>query len=141
MFIDDFVVRIIIGLGFSTPRLPQSLMNVMRPTQYKQKQGSNHNYVDWFLMANHTITRVYGCDQEPHILPKFLPARILFLEFMWQMLWMDHDLMRNKRQCTFFPDLIMFEEFYVRSDMLEELKRFMRVNYPLKSRKGRVCDP
>lgn len=32
VFRDDFVVRIITALGFSTPRLPQSLMDVMRPT-------------------------------------------------------------------------------------------------------------
>lgn len=141
VFRDYFVVRLIATLGYSTPRLPKSLMSVMSPMQYKRNQGYTHNYADWFLMPHNTIFRVYGCNQLPHILPKFVPARIYFLEFMCQMLWMEHDLMRNQKKGTFFPNLTVFEEFFVGSDMLEELQRFMRVNYPLKSGKERVCDP
>lgn len=104
-------------------------------------QGFTHNYVDWFFMPQHTIIRVYGCNQAPHIFPKFALARVCFLEFMWKMLWMEHDLMRNQRKGTFFPNLTVFEELAIGFDMLEELQRFMKVNYPLKSRKERVCDP
>lgn len=62
VFWDDFVIRLIAQLGFPTPRLPQSLMDVMRPLQYKPNQGFTHNYADWFLMPQHTIIRVYDCD-------------------------------------------------------------------------------
>lgn len=49
--------------------------------------------------------------------------------------------MINQRKGTFFHDLTIFEELAIGSNMLEELQRFMRVNYPPKSGKERVCDP
>lgn len=95
VFRDEFSLRLIDALGFPTPRLPQSLMEVMRPLQYKWDQGFIHNYGDWFLMPQYTIIRVYGCDQVLHVLLKFVPSRVLFLEFIWKMLEMECSLMKN----------------------------------------------
>lgn len=49
--------------------------------------------------------------------------------------------MKNQRKGTFLPDLIVFEELSVGLDMLEEVQRFIRANFSLRSGKVRVCDP
>lgn len=46
VFRDEFSPRLIDALGFPTLRLPQSLMEVMRPLQYKLDQCFIHNYAD-----------------------------------------------------------------------------------------------
>jgi hypothetical protein len=55
---------------------------------------------DWYLYQNHTEIRVYGCELAPYKLPRYLPVRIFFLEYIRQMINSDdiHFVSLKKKQ-------------------------------------------
>jgi len=44
---------------------------------------------DWYLYKNYTKIRLYGCELAPSKLPKYVPMRILSLEYIRQVFNMD----------------------------------------------------
>lgn len=53
--------------------------------------------------------------------------------------WFDEK--SEKKECSFLPDLTVFEDLSIGSDMLEELLRFIKVIFSLRLGKKRICDP
>ena len=51
----------------------------------------DRSVVDWFLLKEHTIIRVYGFSHEPYIFPIFLTPRIFALEFITHKLIVENE--------------------------------------------------
>ena len=54
--------------------------------------------VDWFLLKEHTIIRVYGFVHESYILPAFLTPDIFTLEFIRQKLIVENEHFLSLRE-------------------------------------------
>jgi hypothetical protein len=40
---------------------------------------------DWYLMEHDTYIRVYGAMKSPHLLPRFVPDKLVLQEVVYQM--------------------------------------------------------
>ena len=60
---------------------------------------------DWFIFEEHAEIRLYGAFVKPYRLPKFVPMRLLSLEFIRQSLNLDqvHFVPMNKVFFFKFP--------------------------------------
>lgn len=85
-------------------------------------------------MDNYTLIKVYGFPKAPQHLPKFVFSRGAFLEFMWQMMWMEKCIMEKKKKGTLFPHVNVCACLSIGFYTLQELKNY------LKSRVERICD-
>lgn len=68
--------------GTVKPRINEEIRRIMQLTD-QARIG------DWYLYQNYTEVRVYGCELSPYKFPKFLPMRILALEYIRQMINVD----------------------------------------------------
>ena len=110
VFYEDFVHIILQVLGYAIPRLSTKMLQLVIPLALRSEQGHTHNFGDWFFLPKVTIIRVNGFPTAPHILPKFVPLRLTFLEFMWQMMWMEKDVMHKQKKGTFLPNQTKCED-------------------------------
>lgn len=81
----------------------------------------SHNFGDLFY-SNCTIIRVYGCPQPPHILPIIVSSRLALIKFMWQVMWMEKEIVKTEKKGQRLPRMIAYEEFCVGSDTLEKVQ-------------------
>ena len=82
-FIDSFIHPIVNILNSSIqPRINEEIKKVLR--------FSEHNITgDWYLYQNHYGISVYGSNIIPCKLPKYLPMRLFYLEYIRNILNSD----------------------------------------------------
>jgi hypothetical protein len=86
---------------------------------------------DWFIDENFSYIRVYGCSIPPHVLPKFLPDRLVLREVAHQIVkgGIGIELKASqKKSCPIFPvhigkfSLQNLVHSKVEAEALEEVK-------------------
>lgn len=95
-FIDSFVHLMMNMLtGTVQPMISPQIRKVLQ-------LAKNNNIGDWYLYQNHTEIRVYGCHLTPYKLPKYLPLRIVSLEYFRQIVNLDDvHIMDTKKKTQF----------------------------------------
>ena len=72
---------------FFHSKLPRVLLIMKESLQF----SPDRKIVDWFLLEEHTIIKVYGFSHEPYILPAFLNPSIFSLELVRQKLIVENE--------------------------------------------------
>lgn len=65
--------------------LSPEIKKLLRPLQFNEELGIDHNWGNWFSHENHTLIRVYGFGGIPNILPMTIPDQLAYLEIVRHM--------------------------------------------------------
>ena len=66
-----------------SPRIPQALLELVRPKDHAQGLLVSHNWGDIIPYNVSTVIRVYGFLGKPHVLPFHVPLKIGIAELLW----------------------------------------------------------
>ena len=66
-----------------SPKIPQSLLELIRPKDHVKGLKVGHNWGYIIPYAVSTILRVYGFLGKPHVLPYQLPLKVGISELLW----------------------------------------------------------
>ena len=94
-----------------SPRIPQALLELVRPKDHAQGLLVSHNWGDIIPYNVSTIIRVYGFVGKPHVLPFHVPLKIGILDLLWQIGTIDERELIKKG--TFFPIVTMVHDFFL----------------------------
>ena len=78
-----FASRLKFILRGDSPRIPQSLLELIRPKDHAKALLVSHNWGDIILYNVFIVVRVYGFLVKPHVLPFHVPLKIGIVELLW----------------------------------------------------------
>jgi len=79
-------------LGSPPPRISENIKRVLQLSK-EYKVG------DWYFYQNHTKIRIYGCELPPYKLPRYLPMRLVALEYYRKLINSDEiHFVKTKRK-------------------------------------------
>ena len=84
-----------------SPRIPQSLLELIRPIYHAKGLLVSHNWGDIIPYNVSTMIRVYGFLGKPHVLHFHVPLNIGIEELLWKIGTIEERDMLNKS--TLFP--------------------------------------
>lgn len=87
---------------------------------------------DWFLYQDYTVIRIYGFEDQPYRLPKFLTRRIFALEFIRQRLQVENELFISHMKASNLKFKYSREPFVINGpDALPKIKDMLsQMNLP-----------
>jgi hypothetical protein len=135
IFINKIISRVYsLIFNNSLPRVLEDMKSYLQ-TNPENKVG------DWMLFIHSTVIWVYGCQEEPHLLPVFLTPRVFSLEFIRQRIISEtkYFLKMHKKSNLQFPFIIRPFVMKTRSSLPQiqaKLKEFGFVQL-----QGRKYDP
>ena len=95
-----FASKLKILFRADNPRIPQALLELVRPKDHAQGLLVSHNWGDIIPYNVSTIIKVYGFLGKPHVLPFHVPLKIGIVELLWKIGTIDErELPKNG---TFF---------------------------------------
>ena len=78
------------------------------------------------MFKESTLMRVYACPQPPHILPKYVPPRLAIIEFFWQFLMMNKEMIPpSLHKPAFFCRTFKIGDFEIGKNAYEELSEYL----------------
>jgi len=81
--------------GNPPPRISPEIKRVLQLSK-QSKVG------DWYLYQNHTETKIYGCMLAPYKLPRYLPMRLIALEYYRKIINVDEvNFVNGKKKANF----------------------------------------
>ena len=78
-----FTSRLRLLLRGDSPRIPQSLLELVRPKDYAKGLLVSHNWGDIIPYNVSTVIKVYGFLGKPHVFPFHVPLKIGITELFW----------------------------------------------------------
>lgn len=118
-FFSAVIMRMVDHTFFRAPSIQKTLL---RPSFLDDKVKLDHNWGDEFMFKECTLMRVYACPQPPHILPKYLPPGLAIIEFFWQFLFMNKEMIPpSLHKPTFVRRCVKVEAFIIGKNAYEEL--------------------
>ena len=78
-----FASKLRLLLRGDSPRIPQALLELVRPKDHAKGLLSSHNWGDIIPYNVSTVIRVYGFLGKPHVLPFHVPLKIGIAELLW----------------------------------------------------------
>lgn len=79
-FKNHFATRVLSFLQGPMPRVPKEILDFLRPMERRPDLGIQHNWGVFILHYDCIVIRFYGFPIGLHVLPRFVPMRIGFLE-------------------------------------------------------------
>ena len=67
------------------PRIPETLMHLVRPMDKPHNLKVSRNWGDIIPYPVSTVIRIYGYKGTPHVLPYQVPLKVGVAEFLWQL--------------------------------------------------------
>lgn len=105
-------------------RAPNVLKTLLRPSFLDEKTKLDHTWGDIFWFKECTLMRVYACPQPSDILPKYLPPRLPIIEFFWQFLLMNKEMIPpSLHKPTFVCRSFKVGNFVIGKNAYEELSQ------------------
>ena len=106
-----FASRFILILRGDSPRIPQALLELVRPKDHAKGLLVSHNWEDIIPYNVSTVIRVYGFLGKPHILPFHVALKIGIAELLWQIGTIDERDLPKKG--IFFPVVTIVHDFFL----------------------------
>ena len=78
-----FTSRLRLLLRGDSPRIPQSLLELVRPKDHTKGLLFSHNWGDIIPYPISTIIKVYYFLRRPHVLPFHVPLKIGITKLLW----------------------------------------------------------
>ena len=94
-----------------SPRIPQHLLELIRPKDHDKGLMLSHNWGDIIPYVVSTIFRVHGLLGKPHVLPYQVPLKVGIEELLWKIGSIDEIDLFGKSKVTFFPVVTLIHDF------------------------------
>lgn len=105
-----FASKLRLLLRGDSPRIPQSLLELVKPKDHAKGLLVSHNWGDIIPYNVSTVIRVYGFIGKPHVLPFHVPLKLGIEKLLWQIGTIEEREMTKKG--TFFPVVTVTDEFF-----------------------------
>ena len=123
-----FSSRLKILLVGDSPRIPQSLLELIRPKDHAKGLKVSHNWEDIIPYVVSIVFRVYGFLGRPHVLSYQVPLKTGIVELLWQIGSMEKREFLGKSKCTFFPQVTIVHNFIFIEKGWRNLEKFLDKN-------------
>ena len=133
-----FASKLRLLLKGDSPRIPQALLELVRPKDHAKGLLVSHNWGDIIPYNVSTVIRVYGFLGKPHVLPFHVPLKLGIAELLWQIGSIDDRELNRKG--TFFPIVTVAHDFVFVRKGWKNLKLFLD-KYDMAESHARVMDP
>ena len=86
-FYNHFFNPILKMMGLVIERISRSVRKVLKPKMcFDVGKKLTHDWGSVFLFEKYIVIRIFGCHKPPHILPKYVPERLGFVEVFWKLI-------------------------------------------------------
>lgn len=107
-----FASKLRLLLRGDSPRLPLSLLDLIRPKDQENRLLVSNNLVDIISYNVSTMIRVYGFLGIPHVLHFHVPLKIGIAKLLWQIRTIEERDMVGKGKGTFFSIVTLAHDFF-----------------------------
>lgn len=119
------LTRLRILLVGDSPRIPQSLLELIRPKDHAKGFLVIHNWGDIIPYVVSVVFRVYGFLGKPHMLPYKVPLKVGISELLWKIISVKERDLLGKSKCTFFLMITIVHNFVFVKKGWRNLVRFL----------------
>lgn len=104
-----FASKLRLFLKGNSPRIPQALLELVRPKDHAKGLLVSHNWGDIIPYNVSIVIRVYSFLGRPHLLPFHVPLKIGIAKLLWQIGTIDERELPKKG--TFFSIFTVTHDF------------------------------
>lgn len=93
--------------------LSLEIQRFLREKEKDPRKKVNHNRGEWYTFSNCTMIRIYGFEGTPHLLPRIVLDRLVYLENVRQLAKSDAIHIKGYSKQSIIPSTLCFGDFTI----------------------------